>query len=477
VLRLCGVGNLLSLQHRPPIKLPTRADEQALVEKAGLVRSPELVEEVQAKPQKLKPVGLGLGSFSSFGGLVAARARAPNSIEEKALPATPPTTGDLRPQSELFKAPSTPPKTDDLFGNFFDEPPVTTGELPENINSIEILQNPPLDLGPSGKIRTHRKQIQEITGDGKLSAVPVQEEHVLYQDSMYICTHVFGDLKGARTTEVYLWSGSGVAEATLEDAQLFGRNIAKQNQGKFIVLRQGKETPNFFEALGGIVLTRRGSRPASKEYMLCGRRHLGHIAFDEVDFSLKSLCSGFTYIISTEAGRLGKIFLWKGRGCSQEEVSGARLMGMDLTMTGEIVEINEGSETPELFAALPPNKASVASKGKIPPIPRSADYWRFKATSEKYRTRLFKIEQQQGSFGWGQGLQVSSFFPPSLRRPSWGMFAATGEKPIEPPHTPSTPKSPLPPVTTKVVEIMPFCQRDLEPEYIYVLDAFFDIYM
>jgi hypothetical protein len=466
---------------KSPIKLPTRADEQALMESAGLARSPEPVEAVQVKPQtqkpKPKPVGLGLGSFGSFGGLVAARARASSPSEQKALPATPPATGDIRPQSVPYKASPILPKTDDLFENFFDEPPVTTGELPANINSIEILQNPPLDLGPNGKIRTLRKQIQEITGDGKLSAVPVQEEHVLYQDSMYICTHVFGDSKGARTTEVYLWSGNGVAEATLEDAQLFGRNIAKQSQGKLIMLRQGKETPNFFEALGGIVLTRRGSRPATKEYMLCGRRHLGHITFDEVDFSPKSLCSGFAYIISTEAGRLGKIFLWKGRGCSQEEVSGARLMGMDLTMTGELMEIDEGSEPPELFAALPPNEASIASNGKIPPIPRSADHWRYKATSEKYRARLFKIEQQQGSFGWGQGLQVSSFFPPLLRRPSWGMFATTGEKPTEPPQTPTTPKSPLPPVTTKVVEIMPFCQHDLEPEYIYVLDAFFDIYM
>ncbi|KAF2793709.1 hypothetical protein K505DRAFT_243801 [Melanomma pulvis-pyrius CBS 109.77] len=464
---------------KSPIKLPTRADEQAIIESAGLARSPETAEAVQAKPQaqkpKPKPVGLGLGSFGSFGGLVAARSREsspPKPLSAKALPATPPASGDRR-QSEPFKASPMPPKSDDVFGGFFDEYPVTTGELPENINSIQILQNPPLDLGPGGKIRTLRKQIQEITGDGKLSAVPMQEEHVLYQDSMYLCTHVFGDSKGARTTEVYLWSGNGVAEATLEDAQLFGRNAAKQNQGKLIILRQGKETPNFFEALGGIVLTRRGLRPASKKYMLCGRRHLGHIAFDEVDFSLKSLCSGFTYIIATEAG---KIFLWKGRGCSAEELSGARLMGMDLTPDGELVEINEGSEPPELFNAFPPSETAVGSKGKLPPIPRSADHWRYKATADKYRARLFKIEQQQGSYGWGQGLQVSSFFPPLLRRPSWHMFSA-GEKPTERPQTPSTPRSPLPPATTKVIEIMPFCQRDLEPEYIYVLDAFFDIYI
>lgn len=452
---------------KSPIKLPTKADEQAAMEDAGLVRTPEPAEVEQPKPlaPKPKPAGLGLGSLGSLGSLVAAKSREsspPKPLSAKAFPASPPASGD-RPQSEPFKASPMPDKSDDMFADFFDDAPITTGELPANIDTIQVLKSPPLDLGPSSKIRTLRKQIQEITGDGKLLTVPMQEEHVLFQESMYLCTHVFGDSKGARNTEVYLWAGNGVAEATLEDVQLFARNAAKQNQGKLVLLRQGKETPNFFEALGGIVITRRGSRPASKEYMLCGRRHLGHIAFDEVDFSLKSLCSGFAYLISTESG---KVFLWKGRGCSAEELSGARLMGMDLNLSGELVEVEEGSEPPALFTVFPPPDPN----SKAPAIPRSADHWRYKATSEKYRSRLFKIEQESKQGGWGQGLQVSSFFAPLLRRPSW-------QTPTERPQTPATPKSPLPQYTTKVVEIMPYCQRDLEPEHIYVLDAFFEMYM
>lgn len=459
-----------AVRTKSPIKLPTKADEQTALKDAGLSRPTETVEVEQPKPlaPKPKPVGLGLGSLGSLGGLVATRSREsspPKPLSAKGFPISPPASAG-RPQSEPFKATSAPDKSNDVFADFFDEPPVTADELPEHIDTTHILNSPPLDLGPSGKIRTLRKQIHELTGDGKLTPLPMQEEHVLFQDSMYLCTHVFGDAKGARTTEVYLWSGNGVAEATLEDAQLFGRNAAKQNQGKLIILRQGKETPNFFEALGGIVITRRGSRPSSKQYMLCGRRHLGHIAFDEVDFSPKSFCSGFAYIISTEGG---KVFLWKGRGCSAEELSGARLMGMDLNLSGELTEIDEGSEPSELLSVFPLDSTASTLKGRQPVIPRSADHWRYKATSERYRSRLFKIEQQQGSSGWGQGLQVSSFFAPLLRRPSWQM--------TERPQTPVTPKSPSPQVTTKVVEIMPFSQRDLEPEYIYVLDAFFEMYM
>jgi hypothetical protein len=65
----------------------------------------------------------------------------------------------------------------------------------------------------------------------------------------------------------------------------------------------------------------------------------------------------------------------------------------------------------------------------------------------------------------------SSFFAPLLRRPSWN-----GQIAEQRPQTPMTPKTPGG-MTMTVKEIMPFCQRDLEPESIYVLDAFFEMYM
>lgn len=450
---------------KPPIKLPTRADEEAAMKNAGLALPATTTEPTLLKPQapKPKPLGLGIGSFGGFPRFGGAKSResSPQPQTAKPLPASPPASAD-RPQSEPFKASPAPEKSQGMFAEFFDEEPVTKGPLPENIDTINILKKPPFDFGPAGKIRTMRKQLQEITGDGRLVSIPVQEEHVLFQDCMYLCTHVYDDSKSV-ITEIYLWCGNGVPEPTLEDVQVFARNHAKQNQGRLVIMRQGNETPNFFEALGGIVITRRGVHPAGKEYMLCGRRHLGHLAFDEVTFSPKSLCSGFPYIISTTNG---KVYLWKGRGCSAEELSGARLMGMDLTSTGDFIEIDEGSEPQELLNVFPP------SEGKGPVIPRSADHWRYKAKADRYRTRLFKIEQQQSS-GWGS-LQVSSYIPAMLRRPSWQGFSGSLSA-EQRPQTPISPKSPT--VTTKVVEVMPFCQRDLEPEHIYVLDAYFEMYM
>lgn len=453
---------------KTPIKLPTRADEQAAKEDVGTNSPAEIPETTQPKPltSKPKPAGLGFGGLGSLGGLVAARSREsspPKPYSSKVSPISPPMMG-TRPQSEPFNESPAPEKPAGLFTEFFDEQPITTGVLTENIDTVRILKTPPYDLSPNGKIRTIRKQIHEVTGDGKLTPIHAHDEHVLFQDSMYLCTHTFSNVSGSKATEIYLWAGNGVAEPTIEDVQLFAKNYAKQNQGTLVPIRQGKETPNFLDALGGIIITRRGSFPPAKEYMLCGRRHLGRLVFDEVECVLKSLCSGYTYIIATSRG---KVYLWKGRGCCAEELAGARLMGMDLAPGGDFLEIDEGAEPDEMIRVFPP------TLGKGPAIPRSADHWRYKASSERYQTRLFKIEQQQSS-GWGS-LQVSSYLPAMLRRPSWQFNRRMS---TEREQTPSPPKSPLPPgMSTKIVEIMPFCQRDLEPEHIYVLDAYFEMYM
>jgi len=431
-----------------------------------------------SKPLPSKPAPTGLGfSFGSFGSFVASRSRGPSAQAPVNYPESPPASAN-HPQREPFVAsPNTekPEKHDGIFADVFDEAPITNGRLPDHIDTAHVLKSPPLVMGPAGKIRTLRKHIQEVNGDGRLSPVPQHEEHVLFQESMYICTHVYDNSKNARLTDVYLWAGNGVAESNVEDAQLFAKNHARQNQANLIILRQGQEPPNFFEALGGIVITRRGTNPASKEFMLCGRRHLGHLAFDEVDFSLKTLCSAFPYLISTAAG---KVLLWKGRGCSAEELSGARLMGMDLAPTGDFTEIDEGSEPQSFLNIFPPSNVPV----KGPAIPRSADHWRYKATSDKYHVRLFKVEQstsaQSGS--WGSALQVSSssFLAPLLRRPSWNGVAVGANNSEQTPLAPQTPVNATSSnIKTDIKEIMPFSQRDLEPENIYVLDAFFEMYI
>ncbi|EFR03985.1 hypothetical protein MGYG_06989 [Nannizzia gypsea CBS 118893] len=320
-----------------------------------------------------------------------------------------------------------------MFSNFFLSRP--TAEDKVEIDPASVMMSRP---GTYPKIKTLAKQVWELAGDGKRKDLPGNQEYILFDESMYLCVHTFEKSSGGRATEVHLWCGDGVGEAAAEDTQLFARKVAREHNCKLELLKQGKETPNFIQALGGIMITRRGpsSRSnSSTQYMLCGRRHMGQIAFDEVDLSISNLCSGFTYIIS---GKNGKLFLWQGRGSTADEIGCARLIGMDIGLTGEIEEVAEGQEPSSFFESFPGQEKAVFP---------SADYWQLKPKHEKYSCRLYRIDHELGQwFG-------ASFFN---RRGA---------------------SSPVSRPNDTVQEIEPFCQRDLDPAHIYVLDAFFEIYV
>jgi len=227
------------------------------------------------------------------------------------------------------------------------------------------------------KVQTQRAQLFQFSGDGKKVPVPTHNERVLFEREMYLCPHSFINSSGKKINEVYFWVGDDVPQSVAEDAQLFAQREARAFGGKLVKLVQGKETSEFLQALGGIVIVRRGS---SNKYdslasnMLCGRRYLGQIAFDEVDFSPSSLCSGFPYLITQQ----GKCYLWKGKGSDVEELGCARLVGMDLALMGELLEFEEGKEPASFW--------DVFDGGSRAP---SADHWRLKPNYDRYCGRLF----------------------------------------------------------------------------------------
>lgn len=242
------------------------------------------------------------------------------------------------------------------------------------VDSAEMLMNrPPM----SAKITSQGVKMFRVFGDGKKQAVSTQNAHVLFEHEMYVCAHHFTTAAGKRAFEVYFWVGDEVPEAAAEDALLFAQREARSLGGRLVRLQQGKETGEFMQALGGVITIRRGS---SNKYdslgpsMLCGRRYMGQIVFDEVDFAASSLCAGFAYLVA----RSGTCYLWKGKGSDVAEVSCARLVGMDLTVTGELIEHDDGSEPASFWAVLEGGAK-----------PHSADHWRLKPNYDKYCSRLF----------------------------------------------------------------------------------------
>lgn len=289
----------------------------------------------------------------------------------------------------------------------------------------------------SSVVRTMKRQIWELTGDGKRQELPVNQEYVLYEGSMYLCVHLF-EAQNNKNSEVYLWCGDDVAESAQDDAQLFARKIARENGCKLEVIRQGREPMRFIQALGGIIITRRGSSSRSNSsalYMLCGRKHLGQMAFDEVDYSLRNLCSGFPFVISAP---FGKLYLWKGKGSSPEETGAARLISMDLGLTGEFEEVDQGQEPESFFD-------DFAGSNEPNPL-MTSEYWQLKPKYDHFRTRLLKIDHEMG--------QPPRFW---MRRPG-------SSSPVVRPND-------------TVREIEPFCFKNITERDVFVLDTFFEIYV
>ncbi|KAL8858160.1 MAG: hypothetical protein Q9178_005337 [Gyalolechia marmorata] len=436
----------LPARRRSPIMLPTRKDEEVAMQDAGL------------RPKEEAPVGLGIDSSTQL-----FRTSAPPQHD---LP-TPPMDSPRSPPLPAKKPPSIAnrivsngamkglgsevegspiPQTSiatRLFAELFDESP--NNDLQVNIDTPAVLSSR-APTSETNKIRTLRKQLWEVTAGGKLISVSSDQSHILFEESLYICHHVFGSLSGTRTTEVYLWCGDGVATSAVEDAQIFARKEAKDHGGKLIVLAQGKETANFFQALGGIVITRHGqSDRASSRYMLCGRRHLGQIAFDEVDFAPGSLCKGFPYLISSGSG---KIHLWKGSGSGVDELGCARLIGMDLGVRGEIEEVEDGREPNGFWDCFPGGRQQslTGNHGSV------SKHWQIKPSCEQYATRLYQIDieaprpKSSSGFMWG-------------RR---GSAPATEENAA---------------FNAQIKEIAPFAQSDVFNDGVFVLDTFFEIFV
>lgn len=281
------------------------------------------------------------------------------------------------------------------------------------------------------KPKTLSNQIWEVTGDGKRTPMPPQQEHILFEDCMYLSVHSMQSSNGSKTNEVYLWCGDEVPEAAVEDAQLFCRKVARDNNAKLQVVKQGKESSEFFQALGGIVIIRRNK--ASALYMLCGKRHLGHVAFDEVAFSTSSLASGFPFLISA---KFGKLYLWKGVGSNQQDVGCARLIGMDLGLTGEIEEVSEGQEPAGFWEAFSSQSPRISRTKRLPGS----------SEARSCLPKLYRVEHDRP--------KSSSGF--------WGLRSA------------------LPPKQSNsalMEEISPFTQRDLDPNHIHLLDIYEELYV
>lgn len=305
-------------------------------------------------------------------------------------------------------------------------------------------------------IKTLRNRVHVVAADGSTNAVPPQEEYTFFDESTYLCTHAYVNARDAKSAQIFLWAGDAAPESIVEAATTTAKKISKENGSAQVqIARQGQESSDLLRALGGIFVTRRGSREhAPKQYMLCGRKHLGHIVFDEVDFSIDSLCSGFVYLVSYPVSlQQTKLYLWKGQGSSAEETSAARLAAMDLSETGEIIEVDGGVEFTSFLKIFGPSTTKWN-------VPKPSELWQQKAAApDKFHVRLYRPQQAE--------VRPSLLTSLWNRRPSWR-------------GSPSPARSPdreAEKFDVEVKQLSPFTQAQLEAEGVYLLDAYSQLYI
>lgn len=481
---------------KAPIKLPTLDDENEAMIKAGL-RSPSSdsyrqmqqdmypalsrtstrEQQQHQQPQQAPKEFAHMREASrelpqppqreqSYSPILA---RQPFQSSGRPLPIPPLRISKTPPPA--VPQPLSPTKSVHRTGSLLSPRTDTSKTLQEFFNNTDVPKNVNIDTGAiiemrpdyNSPIHTLSAAIYQIGQDGKKQSVPRGQERTLFEGNMYLCTHVFTRPKDPnhKITEVYFWIGDEVPETLVYDAEVMAMKETRAVRGELVKLRQGKETPEFIDALEGIIVVHRGVAhrfDATRPMMLCARSYAGRIVFDEVDYSPLSLCSGYPYIVSTSSG---KCYLWKGRGAGVDELSSARLIGMDYGMTGEIIEVEDGRESQYFLDEF--------GRGTI--IYKSAEHWRLKPLYELYSTRLFVADSKATQKVRSSLSSQASMPPPSPS--SWSPMAFIRSRA----NTPEPRTEADEPAKHQIVEIAPFRQTDMDPRYIYVLDAFFELYI
>jgi hypothetical protein len=270
-----------------------------------------------------------------------------------------------------------------LLSNFL-RTPSQTGRL--KFHSVEIIPSP---MPP--KIRDKERlfvQAWSIMSRVKHVSLPNTEEHVLYEKDMHAFLYMFNDEPGALEPNAikFLWVGRNCTLGEKEGME-FVRLMGDQHADTQVI-RQGHETPLFMRALGGVIVTRTGSRRALdsiEDELFCVRQCLGGISIDQVAFRKGEFCSGFSYVVKKD----GKVFAWHGNGSLSEEIAAARRFAGEISPHVKEMMEADPSGSSELWKYFDDREYA------------SADFWRRKYDLNGFSPILYVIEGQRVSCSLG----------------------------------------------------------------------------
>jgi hypothetical protein len=299
-----------------------------------------------------------------------ARATQPRDREKASSP-----TGSMK-QRLADLSPLRRDSKSSFFGNLLRTP---TQVVKPRFPTVEVLPSP-----TQGKFQDKERlfvQAWSIVSRVKHVSLKSTEEHVLYSKDMHAFLYMYNDEPGASEPSAikFLWVGRECTQPEKEGHE-FIRLMGDQNADTQVI-HQGYETALFMRALGGVIVTRNGTRrglDTVEDSLFCVREWLGGISIDELAFQKSEFCSGFSYVVKKD----GNVFVWHGNGAITEEIAEARRFAGEI---GQVKEMMEGDPAgcAELWKCFEDHEYA------------SGEFWRAKVDLNGFNPKLYILDGQK----------------------------------------------------------------------------------
>ncbi|KAF8515440.1 hypothetical protein JB92DRAFT_2914786 [Gautieria morchelliformis] len=247
--------------------------------------------------------------------------------------------------------------------------------LPPAFNLQSVLNEVP--FSPDLSLQTISVDIFTIFGH---TAVAVTREPNVFYDSEVVVIVQRAKKRSGHlvSNKVWVWRGKNANFGEKEDRK--AKELAERFGTTGSCCFHGSEPPSLIHAVGGVLAIRQGVRAHwSSENTAMHRVHrVGDSLFvDEVDLNVSNLCSAYSYCLSV----LGAIYVWHGRGASEDERKVALTYGQSLTSASSgLIELEEGKED-EMFWMVLGNGGYA-----------NADHWKFKGQLDRLGARIHIID-------------------------------------------------------------------------------------
>ncbi|KAK0212784.1 hypothetical protein DFS33DRAFT_1377248 [Desarmillaria ectypa] len=220
---------------------------------------------------------------------------------------------------------------------------------------------------------------------------------------------------GLASTTVWAWQGKASQLKEKEEQKL--KELASRYGSNYIVIPQYAEPAELLRVLENQLAIRQGSRAhwtAENTTMHVVRQNGDGIIIDELDLSIRNLCSGFSYCVSV----LGTIYVWHGCGSLARERQAA--MRYAKTLGSNVVELSnsEGDDDDMFWMILGEDDYA------------QADYWKWRSSASHIDPRIWHVNATRGEDAVSR---ISSFTQQSPKTSVfvvdcvWELFVLVGQ--------------------------------------------------